>query len=210
MTPRRSPLPAVAVLALAAIALSLAAAGPGLLPGDLALARTIQSAPIPGADALAHGLTWLGNAVPTVVVLTLAAIAILAATGRRAEAALIAAAAVLRATSPLLKGVVGSPRPTPDLVRVVERADGLGFPNGHALGALLFYGVLWLIAPAVVPNRPTCQAVRGIAVALILLTGLARVRTGAHWPSDVLGGFLWGGLLLSLLAILYARRRRRS
>ncbi len=40
-------------------------------------------------------------------------------------------------------------------------------------------------------------------LALILLTGYGRILVGAHWPSDVLGGYLWGGLLL-LLALRVA------
>ena len=42
-----------------------------------------------------------------------------------------------------------------------------------------------------------------VCLALILLTGYGRILVGAHWPSDVLGGYLWGALLL-LLAIRFS------
>ena len=31
---------------------------------------------------------------------------------------------------------------------------------------------------------------------LAALNGLANVYMGVHWPSDVLGGYLWAGVLL--------------
>ena len=45
-------------------------------------------------------------------------------------------------------------------------------------------------------------------IAIIGLTGMQRVYVGVHWPSDSLGGFLFGGLLLALL--IWGHRRLRS
>jgi membrane-associated phospholipid phosphatase len=41
---------------------------------------------------------------------------------------------------------------------------------------------------------------------MIILTGLARVYVGAHWPSDVVGGFVYG-LLAMAPAYLWYRDR---
>jgi len=180
--------------------LSLAAAGPGLLPGDLSVALVIQRAPVPGGDHVARVLTELGRTVPAVVA-SLPLGAALLLTGHRGEATLLALAAAARMATIPLKEMVGSPRPTADLVTITEQAAGLGFPSGHALGAILFYGSLWLIVPSVLPPGWPARLARIVAVSLILLTALARVRVGAHWPSDVLGGLLWGTILLTAAAL---------
>ena len=41
------------------------------------------------------------------------------------------------------------------------------------------------------------------SAALILLMGLQRVYSGAHWPSDVLAAYLWGGVILFVLVKVY-------
>jgi membrane-associated phospholipid phosphatase len=48
--------------------------------------------------------------------------------------------------------------------------------------------------------------VRIIAIAMIVLVGVARIMLRAHWPSDVVGGFALG-LALASAATVFASRR---
>ena len=224
MRPRPARLAALTLPA-ATLALSAAAHGDGTLPGDARLARWLQAHPTPLAGPLTDATNRLASGAPLTVLGVALALALLAAR-RRDAALLVALATALRAVNPLLKTLVESPRPTADAVRVAERAHGLGFPSGHAMGATLVLGAAAILltrssaslssgdAPPSSPPLPGGEwsgvrvsrrdgtAMRRSAIALclalILLTGYGRVLVGAHWPSDVLGGWLWGGCLLAL------------
>ena len=204
----------IAPLLLAAVALSLVAAGDGTVPGDVAVAQAVQRAMLPTGRGLAEAVNWLGQAFPGQIVLALVFALLLLRAGHRAEALRVAMTWPLRLLNGALKALVDSPRPTGDVVEVLERADGLGFPSGHASGAVLFYGALIAVAPCLVRSPTACRLFRLACAAMIVLVGLSRVTVGAHWPSDVLGGFLWGGVLLALLLAIYRvaleRRRERS
>jgi undecaprenyl-diphosphatase len=180
------------VLLLAALVLAMAAAGEGTLPGDIAIARAVQRPVSAELDAFAVGFSLIGADFPAMVALAIIGIGWLTFLGRRDLALFLGVAAALRAVGPILKVLIASPRPSVEAVVVVAKADGLGFPSGHALGAALFYGAIVIIAPQVVANRLVARTIQVAAFAMMALIALSRVRLGVHWPSDVVGGLLFG------------------
>ncbi|MEV5612568.1 phosphatase PAP2 family protein [Streptomyces sp. NPDC052225] len=104
-----------------------------------------------------------------------------------------------------LKAAVDRPRPTwPD---PVDSAHYAAFPSGHAMTAAVVCGlVLWLLrrAGAGPVLWRTALAVSAVSV---LGVGLTRLWLGVHWPSDVLGGWLLGALLVAESTTAYEKWR---
>ncbi len=80
-------------------------------------------------------------------------------------------------------------RPRPLLVRWLDNPHDMSFPSGHAAGSM----VVLLLAALLFDRRWLVP----LAVALSMAIGLTRPMLGVHWPTDVIGGWVWGaGLAL--------------
>jgi undecaprenyl-diphosphatase len=112
-------------------------------------------------------------------------------------AALWAASTMLVGT---LLGVLlkyGVSRARPVLDQPVSFASGFSFPSGHALNASLGCCLLVVLLWRPAKRRGRRVALVLIAVLLALLTGLDRLILGVHFPSDVVAGWLVGGLVVA-------------
>jgi membrane-associated phospholipid phosphatase len=110
---------------------------------------------------------------------------------------------VSQAVVNLIKGLFARPRPEAWLFR---QEPGLSYPSGHATTAIVFYGA-WLV---VLWNSPLPLPVRAGGVVVLaawaLGIGWSRVELGAHYPTDVIGGYLFGlGWLCVTLALAASR-----
>jgi membrane-associated phospholipid phosphatase len=195
------------LLATATLTLTVGAHLTARYPGDVGLAQAIQSLDVPGLGGVLHAENTIGSprpAVTLIVVLTVALIAI----HHAALAALFAGTNALWGLSSIVKDLVMRPRPAVPLVRVTEHASGASFPSGHVFSAVLLYGMLAVLVEMAPLPSAVRRAVQVICLLVIMLMGPARVYVGAHWPSDVLGGYLWGSLLLLLVLGLRANADR--
>lgn len=182
--------------------LSLAAAGSGTLGADLRIERWVQRWHGAVPDAVATLGYWFGL---TLVDLAAAVIVVLWMRSRVAEIVLVVCALVLRVLNAPLKWLFDSPRPGAAQVAHHEHAPGLGYPSGHVMGVTLVGGAL-LVA---LFRRTRSARWRGVGLVVWLLvmtiTGYGRIERGAHWPSDVLGGVLWGGVVLAVAVVIASR-----
>jgi undecaprenyl-diphosphatase len=98
--------------------------------------------------------------------------------------------------SRLVKVLVHRPRPPVALAEV--HPDQYAFPSGHAITAVVAYGTIAYLACRALPRWRSRVAVWTGAAAIMALVGMSRVYLGAHWPSDVVGGWALGALWLGL------------
>jgi len=93
-------------------------------------------------------------------------------------------------------------RPRPDYWVAIHETSA-SYASGHATLALTFYGLLAYIVWRIRPASPQRSLVAGLAIVWILATGWSRLALGAHFLSDVIGGYLLGAafLLLGEIAI---------
>jgi undecaprenyl-diphosphatase len=95
-------------------------------------------------------------------------------------------------------------RARPDGLIPAIRETGFSFPSGHATGSMAFYGFTAFILCRLYPRY--AKAVVTIAAVIILTIGMSRLYLGVHFPSDVVGGYLVGGLWL-FIGIKAVQRR---
>jgi undecaprenyl-diphosphatase len=85
------------------------------------------------------------------------------------------------------------------------------FPSGHSMASVIAFGLLGYLLLLVLSRRARWPVVILLGL-LILLIGFSRIYLGAHYLTDVLGGFSIGACWLILIISLseLVRRRPRS
>lgn len=190
-------------LGVAGVALAFGAHSAPFFPGDLELASAIQSSSPPFLQYLWSAINLLGERPMSLAILFLLAGG-LWIVGQGREGGFFLLTLVPDVVNIGLKDLVARPRPSPELISVLSPgASELSFPSGHVVHFMAFYGLLYFLAPRIIPNALLAGGLRFLAVALIVLVGPARVYAGAHWPSDVLGGYIMGGLFLWAIIALF-------
>jgi undecaprenyl-diphosphatase len=108
----------------------------------------------------------------------------------------------------VIKPFVARPRPFTERpsevqMRLATPAGGYSFPSNHAFNTMA--GAI--VVSAFVPE------IRLALISYSLLVGYSRVYLGAHYPSDVLGGWIFGWMWAKLVLALARPRnwgRRKS
>lgn len=189
------------LVAVAALAILTVAATTGATAGiDLALLEIVRDPGLREPLGALGTVTALGS---TEAVAVIAGVTVLIglATGRARLGALGAASMVLAIiANTVLKNVVARARP--ELIDAGVAANGFSFPSGHAMLSAVAYGILAIIVwRSTLAGGRRAIGVGGLAV-LIVLVGISRVYLGVHFPTDVLGGWIAGGLLVLAFAVV--------
>lgn len=178
---------------------------------DLRGSQWLQGLKVPGILAFMRAVSFVGNSWHPHALATLTIIVLLVLRFRIEAAALALSAVGSAILNSLVKILIARPRPSSDLVTVVTNLDSLSFPSGHVTFYVCYFGFLFFAAFALLPRGSFARRLALILLALpILLVGLSRVYLGAHWPSDVFGGYLFSGLWLGFSLDMYRRWKRKD
>lgn len=169
---------------------------------DLSLTKFIQSQSWLNQTMVL--ISWPGYP-PQVAIFIIASIIFLLILGLYWEALVGAIGfGVMELIVNLIKTWIGRVRPLSTLVNVAKPLSGGGFPSGHVVDYVVILGFFWFLVFTSFKKTLWLRSVLMILFGLmIFLVGPSRVYLGEHWPSDVLGAYLLGTILLWLLIEVY-------
>jgi undecaprenyl-diphosphatase len=162
---------------------------------DAVASPFVHSFATPALDALMTGASLVGS-VPSLIAITILACLVALIRGRPGLAAVLGFTAVGgMVLNEVLKDVVARPRPKLEWAAVLP---DYSVPSGHTMDSTIVMLAVALMAWALFGARIGRVAV-GIAAVLVLLVGVSRIYLGAHYLTDVIGGFLAGGIWLAVI-----------
>jgi undecaprenyl-diphosphatase len=177
---------------------------------DLWMARKIQSIAGPGLNLFMVWISELGNGWKAFALVVVAGVALIAARFRIEGVIIMAGVGAGSLINRLLKAISARPRPIDTLVEVTGRFNHESFPSGHVVFFIEFFGFLFFLSYVLLKPGWLRRASLTLSGVPILFIGISRVYLGAHWPSDVVGAYLAGGLWLMLMIEVYRRLKARS
>jgi undecaprenyl-diphosphatase len=159
-------------------------------------------------------IKWVGMLGSTIGIVTVLFVSMLSfiifQKNVKAAAILFLSVLIGNVGNKLLKALIGRERPTfPEHIE-----DGFSFPSGHVMVGLLLFG---MIAYYLVRASQTIKVKQIILICtslLLILIGFSRLLEGEHFLTDVIGGFITGGLVLigmiSVDQVLHTKIERRK
>jgi membrane-associated phospholipid phosphatase len=189
----------------AAVTAGLAAGGP-LVELDLAVRAWSERHRPPVADVAARGLNLLGQGAALLVVSWVLA-ELLAVWTRSARpvryvltAAVLLVPTVLAVKHVTQRGAPGSSLPPERVVSLMGPLPGgeyaAGYPSGHVVNAVVWYGVLLVLISALLREldrgRPRVVLRRVVRVAPVVVVLACSTYLSFHWLTDGLAGLALG------------------
>lgn len=197
------------VVLLTAIDTALTVVG-AIRPWDEAATRQVYLFERPWLDLPMVALTYLGRGESLLVIAVAIALWALMK-GRRLDAVLLLGAfGVAQIAQEAIKEAVHLPRPyilwppyplTP--------LYSYGYVSGHALESMVVLGFGVVVLWGLIESRRARWLVPALGLLLIAGVGFSRVYLGVHWVNDVVGGYLYGGLILLAASLLHSCGRPR-
>ncbi|HEX9134296.1 MAG TPA: phosphatase PAP2 family protein [Ktedonobacteraceae bacterium] len=172
---------------------------------DITITHEFQENQAPWLRDIMIAVSFIGNVSALSLGLIILAAVLLWLIDLRLEALMVVVvSAVSSILNWLIKYIVARPRPTSNLVDIIQRAGGNSFPSGHVMAYVAFWGLLFSFGIILFNSnhwwRTALLIVSGLFVVLV---GPSRIYLGDHWATDVLGAYLIGGVLLGFALWIY-------
>jgi membrane-associated phospholipid phosphatase len=176
---------------------------------DAPILRYVATHRVAWLTAAMRAITRLGSDGFLLVVIIIAGSVLRRQTGSwRPLLTLVAMALGALTIEKVVKHVIARRRPAATWRVVFE--SGWSFPSGHATrSAAVYGGAACLTRRLRVLGQRAQMVLWGLATALSFLVGISRVYLGVHWPTDVVGGWIFAvGWLWTVLLTTAPRRKR--
>jgi len=187
-----------------AVMLSWIAQRTQFFPGDMVITKILQKRKNPLVRKFMLGISEIGFPKLSIP-LSISFAAIFWALRFRLEAFFILLTSSSHLLNALVKRLIKRPRPTNELVTVARVINEPSFPSGHVMHYINLFGLLSYLLATNWRSGRLRNILIAICIALIAFVGPSRVYLGAHWPSDVMAGYLYGGLWFGGIMALYLR-----
>lgn len=157
-----------------------------------------------------HRVSWLNPVIilitkcgnPKSVIAVLIVLALIPAS-RRLGLETAAGSIVALGIYKIMKYTIRRPRPSSAQWLVME--SGFSFPSGHSMNLLVTYGIVIFLIHWYYRDKKFAKPLSIFLGILIACIGLSRVYVGVHYPTDVMGGWLFGGFYLIIYILVFER-----
>lgn len=170
---------------------------------DIHISKEIQENQSVGLNDFMIWVSWLGRTSVSVVVVVVLSLALFLLKYKR-ESVLLLSTLVSGLIGLFFKVLINRPRPSRELVTLLEDTKYQSFPSGHVLFYTVFFGSLILMILNTKKIVKRSKIILSFTCLAVIFTGaVSRVYLGAHWFTDVLGGFVLGCILLCITGYFY-------
>jgi undecaprenyl-diphosphatase len=162
---------------------------------DQAIQSWVHGFSRPMLTEVMSGLSWIGSPFVLTPAVALAA-GLMWWGGLKDDAVLVAAAALGGvALDEVMK--LHFKRSRPELPWAFVHEHSFSFPSGHSVLAMVMYGVIVYKTQDKLRSKWAKAALMAGAFLMVVGIGVSRVYLGAHYPSDVAGGYFVGAAWLT-------------
>lgn len=163
---------------------------------DLTILHAIQSWQSPNLTVVMKVASWVFTPEVIIPLLGLVGVVLLIR-NRRLQDALFFLLLAGNGLVIVLKPIFHRLRPTANVATIIDHQGSYSMPSGHAVVVTILCASVILLAGQRLRRHRWWLTV--LMVIAILLVGVSRVYLGAHWPSDVIMGYVIGLLWVACI-----------